>query len=78
MTTKAIDEMTFEEALRELEVTIKKIDTGHENLDSAINAFERGTLLKLHCEKKLQEAKIKIEKIVHSQDGSIAVEPIEL
>ena len=76
--TKAIDEMTFEEALKELESTVKKIDTGQETLESAIGAFERGTKLKLHCEQKLKEAKLKIEKIVLNSDGSLGSEEVEL
>lgn len=76
--TKAIEEMSFEEALRELEATVKKIDTGQETLESSIGAFERGTKLKLHCEQKLKEAKLKIEKIVQKSDGSLAAEEVEL
>jgi exodeoxyribonuclease VII small subunit len=67
MTKKSIDDMTFEEALSELEETVKKIDSGQETLQSAIDHFERGNLLKNHCEKKLQSAKMKIEKIVQTQ-----------
>lgn len=76
--SKSIDEMTFEEALRELETTVKKIDNGQETLESAIGAFERGTKLKLHCEQKLKEAKLKIERIVQKSDGKLATEEVEL
>jgi exodeoxyribonuclease VII small subunit len=71
-----ITEMSFEEALKELEITVKKIDNGQETLESAIGAFERGTELKAHCEQKLQEAKLKIEKITQKSDGSIVTEDI--
>ncbi len=76
MSVKKIEDMSFEEALKELENSVKKIDQGTESLDASIEAFERGTLLKAHCEKKLQEAKLKIEKIVQKSDGSIAAEEI--
>lgn len=76
--TKAIDEMTFEEALKELETTVKKIDNGQETLESAIGAFERGTKLKVHCEQKLKEAKLKIERIAQKSDGSLIAEEVEL
>ena len=52
---KKIEEMSFEEALKELENTVKKIDQGAESLESSIEAFERGTKLKFHCENKLKE-----------------------
>lgn len=76
MSVKKIEDMSFEEALKELENSVKKIDQGNESLDASIEAFERGTLLKAHCEKKLQEAKLKIEKIVQKSDGSIEAEEI--
>ena len=75
---KQIEEMSFEEALGELAATVKKIDTGQETLESAIGAFERGTRLKFHCEGKLKEAKLKIEKIVRHADGAVATEEVEL
>lgn len=74
---KKIEEMSFEEALKELEHTVKKIDQGGEGLESSIEAFERGTKLKSHCENKLKEAKLKIEKIVKQSDGSLATEGVE-
>jgi exodeoxyribonuclease VII small subunit len=76
--SKQIEEMSFEEALGELAATVKKIDTGQETLESAIGAFERGTKLKSHCEGKLKEAKLKIEKIVRGSDGAVGVEEVEL
>jgi exodeoxyribonuclease VII small subunit len=76
--SKQIEEMSFEEALGELAATVKKIDTGQETLESSIGAFERGTKLKSHCENKLKEAKLKIEKIVKASDGSISTEEVEL
>lgn len=73
---KKIEEMSFEEALKELENTVKKIDQGSESLESSIEAFERGTKLKFHCENKLKDAKLKIEKIIKKADGSISTEEV--
>ena len=56
---QSIDKMGFEEALQELTNLVKKLDSDQEGLSDAINAFERGIKLKTHCEKKLQEAKLK-------------------
>jgi exodeoxyribonuclease VII small subunit len=75
---KSIENMTFEEALSELEQIVKKIDTGSETLESSIVAYERGALLKAHCEKKLNEAKLKIEKIVKQNDGAVTLQETEL
>ncbi|MDF2965921.1 MAG: exodeoxyribonuclease small subunit [Rickettsiaceae bacterium] len=75
---KSIENMSFEEALAELEQIVKKIDTGVETLESSIEAYERGALLKAHCEKKLNEAKHKIEKIVKQNDGTVTLQETEL
>ncbi len=74
---KSIGNMSFEAALAELKEIVKKIDTGEESLDSSINSFERGVLLKDHCEKKLQAARLKIEKITKLPDSTITIEKVE-
>lgn len=74
--SKSIEKMTFEQSLSELEEIVKKIDTGQENLADAVESFERGVLLKKHCESMLKDAKLKIEKIT-SNDGKISVSEAE-
>ena len=46
--------MSFEQALAELEKIVQDLERGQLDLDAAIQAYERGTALKLHCEGKLQ------------------------
>jgi exodeoxyribonuclease VII small subunit len=70
--------MSFEEALKELENIVKKIDSGEESLESAITSFERGSQLKQHCQNKLDEAKLKIEKIMQTADGKVTKEEVEI
>jgi exodeoxyribonuclease VII small subunit len=70
--------MTFEEALKELEIIVKKIDSGEETLESAINSFERGSELKKHCQSKLDQAKLKIEKIIQNSSEKITSEEVEV
>lgn len=76
-TENSIGSMSFEAALTELEGIVKKIDSGQESLESAINSFERGVLLKEHCEKKLQDARLKIEKITISPNSTISLAPVD-
>ncbi len=68
MSNKSIlhENLTFESALAELEIIVKKIESGQESLESSINSFERAVLLKAFCEQKLQEARLKIDKITKS------------
>jgi exodeoxyribonuclease VII small subunit len=70
-------ELSFEEALKELEMIVKKIDSGQETLERAIKSFERGSELKRHCQNKLNEAKLKIEKIIQSSDGQMSSQDVE-
>jgi exodeoxyribonuclease VII small subunit len=67
--------LSFEDALAELQDLVKRLERGDNKLDDAIKAYERGAALKRHCEAKLREAQLKVEKIVLSQDGSVGVEP---
>ena len=70
--------MSFEQALTELEKIVIKLESGKEALENAINDYEYGNALREYCEKKLSEAKLKIDKIVKREDGSIALEPAEI
>lgn len=70
--------LSFEDALNELEQIVRRLETGSAKLDEAIGAYERGALLKRHCEAKLREAQSRVEKIVIGADGSVAAEPQSL
>jgi exodeoxyribonuclease VII small subunit len=70
--------LSFEDALKELETIVQQLERGQVKLDDAISAYERGTLLKRHCENKLQEAKMKVEKIVLSPNGAVSSEPAKI
>ena len=70
--------LSFEDALNELEQIVRRLETGNAKLDEAIGAYERGALLKRHCEAKLREAQARVEKIVIGSDGTLAAEPAVL
>ena len=73
-----IKELSFEEALSELDSIVGDLEQGSSKLDDAITAYERGTLLKQHCEAKLQEAKERVEKITMDASGKIITEPADI
>ena len=58
-----LKKVTFEDALQELEGIVASLERGEVSLDDAIAAFERGTQLKSHCQARLEEARMKVEKI---------------
>ncbi len=64
--------LSFEEALAELEKIVGRLESGQGSLDDAIKAYERGSELKKHCQKKLDEARMKVEKIRLPDGGGVA------
>ena len=67
--------LSFEDALAELEKLVRQLEDGKAKLDDAITSYERGALLKRHCESKLHEAQARIEQITVAADGKPAVAP---
>ena len=61
--------LSFEEALSELEGIVASLEHGEVSLDAAISAFERGTELKTLCRARLEEARMKVEKIKIPEAG---------
>lgn len=74
----ALESLSFEQALGELERIVRDLETGKAPLEESIGAYERGIALKNHCEKKLKEAQSKIEKITISPDGNVKTEPFDI
>lgn len=73
-----LENISFEKALGELEEIVRSLESGKAPLEESIGAYERGIALKTHCEKKLQEARLKIDKISLSPDGSVKTEPFDI
>jgi exodeoxyribonuclease VII small subunit len=75
----AIDKMSFEAALAELEGIVEKLEAGKVSLEESIAIYERGEKLKTHCDKLLKAAEARIEKITVGADGSASgTEPLDV
>lgn len=73
-----IEKLSFEDAMRELESTVGKLETGDATLEESIALYERGAKLRAHCEKRLREAEERVEKITLSASGEpVGTEPVE-
>ena len=68
MSNNDLEKLTFEKAMKELEELVDSLDKGDISLDEAIAAYDRGSQLKDYCEKKLQEAKMKVDTIQASDN----------
>ncbi len=69
--------LSFEDALAELEKIVRGLEGGQQKLEEAIACYERGTLLRRHCEAKLAEAEARVQAIVERSDGSLALKDME-
>jgi exodeoxyribonuclease VII small subunit len=70
MSDRPVAEMSFEEALRELEEVVGKLERGEVPLDESIALYERGAELRKRCEAKLKEAEEKVAKLTLDGDGA--------
>ena len=68
MSNIKLEKLTFEEAMKELEELVDSLDKGDVSLDEAIAAYDRGSQLKDYCQKKLHDAKMKVETIQASEN----------
>lgn len=79
MAEKDIKDMSFEEALAELESIVETMESGQVDLNKSIATYERGEKLKTHCDALLKEAEARVEKITLSNDGAVTgTEPLDV
>lgn len=64
-----INEMSFEQAMMELEGTVANLETGDLSLEQSLQLFERGQKLASYCNLQLETAVLKVEKL--TSDGEI-------
>lgn len=76
-TAEKLEPTSFEQALSDLEKIVRKLESGSGDLESSINEYVRGTELKQYCEQKLKDARLKVEKIVKSQDGNLSLQSLD-
>lgn len=60
---KKENELTFEENLKELDFIVEQLESGEVDLEKSVKLYEKGVLLKNHCEEKLKKVELQIKKI---------------
>ncbi len=70
MSDKPVDEMSFEEAMTELESVVDKLERGEVALNDSITLYERGAALKKRCEDELARAEAKVAAISLDSEGN--------
>ena len=72
MSDTPVEEMSFEQAMAELEQVVGQLERGEVPLEQSIALYERGAALKARCEKKLKDAEEKVAQITLDADGQPA------
>jgi exodeoxyribonuclease VII small subunit len=70
--TENIETLSFEDGLRALETIVRQLESGDVPLEDSISLYEKGEKLRLHCQKRLDAAQARIERIVTGPDGAPA------
>jgi exodeoxyribonuclease VII small subunit len=71
---KDIREMSFEQALAELETIVDRLETGDVALEESIDIYQRGSQLRAYCDEKLKNAQARIEKITSAGAATEALD----
>ena len=71
------EDLSFEQALGKLEDITRGLESGESDLEKSITNYEEGSKLIKLCEKKLSEAKLKVQKIVKDGEGNATLENFE-
>ena len=77
MTDTPVEEMSFEDAMRELEKVVSDLERGDVPLEQSIALYERGAQLKQRCQTKLKEAEDKVALITQDGDGNLGLKPVD-
>ena len=68
----------FEQSLQELEQLVEALEQGDLSLDEALQQFARGVELSRSCQKVLEQAEQRVEKLLSPDGKSVTVDPAEL
>lgn len=61
--------LSFEDALKRLEVIVARLESGDVALEESITLYAEGDALRAQCEARLKSAQARIEKITLNKDG---------
>lgn len=72
-----VEKLSFEEAFKELEDTVQRLEGGGLTLDESIALFEWGMRLAERCGQKLDDAELKVSQLLPSYEGDYQTMPFE-
>ncbi len=75
--TRQQGRIDFEKSLSELEEIVRKLETGSLPLEESLELFERGVELARSCKTKLDEAELRVQRLVKVKEGLFRDEPFD-
>ena len=72
-----LQNISFEDALAQLEQIVRELESGRIKLDDAVAAYEKAVALKKLCSDRLAAAALKVEKIEIGKDGALSTVPLD-
>lgn len=69
-----MEELTFEEAIENLEGIVRELENGNLSLDESVKKFEQGMKLSKHCNEILNKAEKDISILIEKEDGTLKEE----
>jgi len=74
-----VSKLSFEKAIEELELIVKRLEEGKVPLEESVAIYERGEALKRRCEELLRQAEARVEKITLDAAGNPkGTEPLDV
>lgn len=70
MEEKNVENMTFEECMKELNRLVASLESGELDLDKSLQLYERAVAVRERCRKILEEADRKVQTIIESANGN--------
>ena len=74
-----VEQLSFERAIEELELIVKRLEDGKVPLEESVAIYERGEALKRRCEDLLRQAEARVQKITLDTNGTpTGTEPLDI
>jgi exodeoxyribonuclease VII small subunit len=73
----AIESLSFDDALGELQRTVAELEAGGQPLEVTIALYERGVALEAHCERLLRDAQLRVQQLVGRAGGALEARDVD-
>jgi exodeoxyribonuclease VII small subunit len=74
----AVETLTFDEALAELQRTVAELEAGGQPLEAALALYERGVALQARCERLLGDAELRVHQLVARAGGALETREVQV